>query len=234
MVYRGGQVMDVCRPLEQMPVFLKAGAIVPMQAHEPGEKTLGNREHMELYVAPGANGGFTLIEDDGESLDYREGKVSKTHFEFKWSDKEAELQIAAADDAAGVLPERRCWTVHFIGFAPECTFELDGKTVETAYCPQRHEHTVTVELAAKESAQIVLHAAKGLMHRGEDAINRCIDLLTRAQIPLSAKILLHEKLAKAMERMENGQNVLRSSFGSDRYKTLGLACYEQMTGGARE
>ena len=159
--------------------------------------------------------------------------MSKTSFELKWGDEEAVVYMGVTDDAAGILPERRCWTVHFIGFAPECAFELDGKTVETVYCPQRHEHCVTIALAAKESAQIALHCEKGLTHRGEDALQRCIDLMTRAQIPLSAKIQLHEKLIKSMERMEKGQQVLKSSFGSDRYQTLGLACYEQMTGGVK-
>ena len=232
-VYRGGQVLDVCRTLEQMPVFLKAGAIVPMQAHVPGQQALGNSAHMELYVAPGASGSFTLCEDDGVSLAYREGKVSKTHFEFMWGEEEAVLHIGGADDAAGVLPKRRNWTVHFIGFAPECAFELGGKTLEAAYDPQRHAHCVTIELAAKECAQIALRCTKGLLHRGEDAMERSIDLLTKAQIPLAAKIQLHEKLVKAKERMENGQKMSRSSFGSDRYKTLGLACYEQMTGGIK-
>ena len=49
----------------------------------------------------------------------------------------------------------------------------------------------------------------------------------------SSKIQLHEKLLKAKERMENGQPVRKSSFGCDRYQTLGLALYELMTGCVR-
>ena len=42
-----------------------------------------------------------------------------------------------------------------------------------------------------------------------------------------------EKLEKAMKRIADGLRVQTSHFGSDRYKTLGLALYEQITGGIR-
>ncbi|MBQ7786123.1 MAG: DUF5110 domain-containing protein [Clostridia bacterium] len=232
-VYNGGQIIDICRPLEQMPVFLKAGALVPMQAHEAGRWKLGNAAHMELYVAPGADGSFMLVEDDGESLAYRQGKVSTTRLTLEWKEHEAVLTIGMADDAAGVLPDVRTWDVHFIGFSMGCTFELNGMTVKASYNAKRHMYTVSLTCAAGESGKIAIRCEAGLTHDGSDAYERCIDLLVHAQIPLSAKIQLHEKLDKAMKRMKNGQRVMPGHFGSDRYRTLGLALYEMMTGGTR-
>jgi len=232
-VYCGGKTLTVCRPLEQTPVFLKAGALVPMQAHDAGRWKLGNAAHMELYVAPGSDGCFMLVEDDGESLTYRQGKVSATRLTLEWKEREAVLTIGAADDAAGVLPDMRTWDVHFVGFAAGCMFELNGRTAKAIYDEKRHMHTVTLTCAAGEGGKIAIRCEAGLTHDGGDAYDRCIDLLVRAQIPLSAKIQLHEKLDNAMKRMKDGQRVQPRHFGSDRYRTLGLALYEVMTGGTR-
>ncbi len=46
-------------PLEQMPIFLKAGGIVPLQKHIPGNKILGRATEMELFIAPGDSGSFS-------------------------------------------------------------------------------------------------------------------------------------------------------------------------------
>ena len=227
-VYRGGRVLSVCRALEQMPVFLKAGAIVPLQAHVPGEKRLGNAKMMELFVAPGADGSFTLIEDDGETLDYRQGMQSETRFALAWQQTQAELTIGAAKDNAHVLPQTRRWDVHFIGFAAACTFTIDGKAAQSVYDEVRRMHTVSVVLAAGEGAQIEVRNDRGLIDEGSDAYERCVDLITRAQLPMIAKNQFKEKLDWTVERIQNGLPVRRAHFGTDCSKTLGLALYEQM------
>ena len=94
-------------------------------------------------------------------------------------------------------------------------------------------HTLVLCGAIVKEFKISVCCSKGLVYDGSDAYDGCIDLLIRAQIPLSAKIQLHEKLEKAMKRIADGQRVQTSHFGSDRYKTLGLALYEQITGGIR-
>ena len=230
VVYRGGQTLTVCRTLENMPVFLKAGAIVPVQAHEPGSRALGNAPCMELYVATGADGSFTLVEDDGETLAYRQGKVSKTRFDLKWQENVAVLTLSAAQDGAGVLPDSRRWEVHFVGFAAGCRFEVNGVAGQSAYDEKRHMHTVTLACAAGEGARITVCCEDGLAHDGSDAYDRCIDLITRAQIPFAAKAQLHERLDWAAKRMADGLYVRKAFFGCDQYRTLGLAIYELMTG----
>ena len=228
-VYRGGKTMTVCRPLEKTPVFLKAGAIVPMQAHEPGRRKLGNSAHMELFVAPGADGSFTLMEDDGDTQEYQRGMRAETPIRLAWQEEEAVLTIGAPEDKAGLLPDARRWDVHFIGFAEGCVFEINGKPTASAFDDRRCMHTVTVQCAAGECVRIVVRCTDGLTHDGQDAYDRCIDLILRAQIPLTAKARLHEQLDWAAERMKRGQYVRRAFFGSDSFPTLGLALYEQMT-----
>lgn len=74
--YSGKQYVHVLTPLDSMPLFAKAGAIIPMQPfmNYVGEKAV---DTITLDVFPG-NGSFTLYEDDGESLNYQQGNFSTT------------------------------------------------------------------------------------------------------------------------------------------------------------
>ena len=225
--YRGGQRLEVFRPLEQMPVFLKAGALVPMQAHVPGSAHLGSAESMTLYVAPGASGALTLYEDDGESLDYLSGRFSETPLTLEWQTTEAALTIGPAQDRADVTPTARRWEVCFIGFAKGCRFETEGRTLEAVYDPQRNAFTVVLEdVRADRGAWIVVRREAGLCCDNSDGYARCIDLLTRAQLPLAVKIQLHDRLNKALERSAKGLAIRPGNLASDQYRSVGRALYE--------
>jgi alpha-glucosidase (family GH31 glycosyl hydrolase) len=80
-VYSGDQNIIVSAPLEKMPIFVKAGSIIPMQpvmnySNEHPLDTL----ILTIYPSGEADGQFTLYEDDGETLDYQTGGFALTHF----------------------------------------------------------------------------------------------------------------------------------------------------------
>jgi alpha-glucosidase (family GH31 glycosyl hydrolase) len=79
--YDGNQTIDYKCPLDRMPIFVKAGAIIPMQPDMAytGQKAI-NPLIIDIYG--GDNGSFNLYEDDGESLDYNAGKFSRTPITF--------------------------------------------------------------------------------------------------------------------------------------------------------
>ena len=64
LVYEGGRKLALHRPREVFPVLAKAGAIVPLDGRETGNDT-GNPPVLELNVFAGADGSFSLWEDDG-------------------------------------------------------------------------------------------------------------------------------------------------------------------------
>ncbi len=74
--YRGGQSVTVAAPFERMPLFVKAGAIVPIG---PVSQYVDQKPDAPLTLAvyPGANGSFGLYEDDGVSEQYRGGVYSR-------------------------------------------------------------------------------------------------------------------------------------------------------------
>ncbi|NII25284.1 DUF4968 domain-containing protein [Pseudoflavitalea sp. X16] len=91
--YTGKQYIHVVTPLDMIPLFVKAGSIIPYQ---PVMNYVGEQEvqQLTLDVYPG-NGRFELYEDDGKSLDYQQGKQALTKMQVATTDKEIKLSIAA-------------------------------------------------------------------------------------------------------------------------------------------
>lgn len=76
-VYQGDREIEVYRNLEQMPIFAKAGAIVPMQKYM-GDNKLGHSKDMELFVFAGADNRFAMYEDVGDYSNYQNGAFVET------------------------------------------------------------------------------------------------------------------------------------------------------------
>ncbi|MEM1606569.1 MAG: glycoside hydrolase family 31 protein [Candidatus Bathyarchaeia archaeon] len=100
----GGQVINAPTPLDVMPIHVKAGSIVPMGPilQYAKEKPA---DPMEIRIYPGADGVFTIYEDDGETYEYERGKYSLIHLE--WRDEEKTLSIEKRTGKyPGMLKER--------------------------------------------------------------------------------------------------------------------------------
>lgn len=107
-VYEGKAYVHVVTPLEQMPIFYKAGSIVPSQGPV---QYIGKEPLKELYldVYAGANATFDLYEDDGRSLAYQGGTYALTS--IKYEETEQGAMIALEDSYSKyALPDR---TLHF-------------------------------------------------------------------------------------------------------------------------
>ena len=76
-----------------MPLYVRAGAIVPLDPvrQYTAQSVSGSTT---LRVHPGANGLFTLYDDDGRSLGYRDGSDAKTVWiRFRWDDLARRLTV---------------------------------------------------------------------------------------------------------------------------------------------
>ncbi len=74
--YDGGQKITAAAPIDRMPLFVKAGSIVPTG---PDIQYTGQvlNAPLTLFVYTGANGAFELYEDDGKSYAYENGGWSR-------------------------------------------------------------------------------------------------------------------------------------------------------------
>lgn len=101
--YEGGRYILAEAPLHRMPMYARAGAIIPMgpSIQYVGEKAL---EPLRLQLFPGDNGEFTLCEDDGISLDYEQGKFATTRYQLRGDENTTELEIFAREGTYEILP----------------------------------------------------------------------------------------------------------------------------------
>jgi alpha-D-xyloside xylohydrolase len=93
--FNGGQTIKTDAPLDKIPLFVKAGSIIPMGKiiQYSGEKSA---DTIEIRVYKGADAKFDLYEDEDDNYNYEKGKYSIVS--FKWNEKE---QILAIGDKQG-------------------------------------------------------------------------------------------------------------------------------------
>lgn len=73
----GGKERVLDAPLGHIPLLVRRGAIIPEREYATSIEA-GSNDILTLNIYPGADGSFTLIEDDGSSNDYLDGKYAST------------------------------------------------------------------------------------------------------------------------------------------------------------
>lgn len=102
--FAGGQTLRTLAPLDEIPLFVKAGSIIPMGKfiQFAGQKP---EDTLEIRIYKGANGRFELYEDEGDNYNYEEGKYGI--IPFMWDNNKRTLTIDAREGAySGMLDER--------------------------------------------------------------------------------------------------------------------------------
>jgi alpha-D-xyloside xylohydrolase len=127
--YKGGQNVNLQTTLDRVPMFVRAGSILPLgpEMQYVGEKTWDN---LEIRVYPGTDGTFTLYEDEGDSYHYEQGIYST--ITFRWDDRNHTLTIANRQgnypgmlqqrQFSITLPDGRQKTVNYDGHSQTVTF----------------------------------------------------------------------------------------------------------------
>ena len=92
----GGQWVKVAAPINQIPVFVRAGSIVPVGSDI--QSTATKQSITALKVYPGKDGEFTLYDDDGVSYNYEKGKGATTTT-LHWNDASQTLTASGSDKA---------------------------------------------------------------------------------------------------------------------------------------
>jgi alpha-D-xyloside xylohydrolase len=89
---KGGQTITVQAPIDTLPLFVRAGSIVPLGA--PVESTHEVQAIQKVRIYPGADGDFTLFSDDGTTYAYESGAGSITN--LHWNDAAQQLTHSGA------------------------------------------------------------------------------------------------------------------------------------------
>ena len=92
--HAGGQWIKVTAPIDQIPVFVRAGSIIPLGADIPSTAT--KQAIAAIRVYPGKDGDFALYDDDGVSYNYETGKGAVTT-NLHWNDATRTLTATGGD-----------------------------------------------------------------------------------------------------------------------------------------
>jgi alpha-glucosidase (family GH31 glycosyl hydrolase) len=127
----GGQTVSRNVDLTIMPIYVRAGAIIPF---DPIRQYVDQpvNEPTTLRIYAGADGDFTLYEDDGISQDYTKGKGSWTR--ITWSDKGKKLTLAP-QAPKGAINEVKQRTFNVLLLPQGTTKEItyNGKAVSLGF-----------------------------------------------------------------------------------------------------
>ncbi|MBR4242852.1 MAG: DUF5110 domain-containing protein [Bacteroidaceae bacterium] len=103
--YKGGQDVTLETTLDRVPMFVRAGSILPLgpEMQYVGEKAWDN---LEMRVYPGADASFLLYEDEGDNYNYEKGTYAT--IQFDWGDKARTLTVGdRKGDFPGMLKTRK-------------------------------------------------------------------------------------------------------------------------------
>lgn len=132
----GGKWMNnVEAPISSMPLFVKAGSIIPIgpQVQYAAEKT---DKPIEIRIYPGGNATFTLYEDENDNYNYEKGRYAT--IDFIWNDKNKTLSISALKGMYPDIQKKKIFQVvvvkknNGVGITPGESFkkiEYTGKSV---------------------------------------------------------------------------------------------------------
>jgi alpha-glucosidase (family GH31 glycosyl hydrolase) len=139
-------------PLENYAVFMRKGAILPMQPELP-TSAHGPQDDLIINVWPGADGDFQLYEDEGRGFAYKDGAYRWTPISTNTSANGAchtlNIDAARGQNFLGAL-QSRSWQLRFIGVEEPQTVELNGNTLAD-WSHDATSQTVTVNTGSRST-----------------------------------------------------------------------------------
>ncbi len=114
----GGTTVTVAAPLETLPLFVKAGGIVPMQAlMQYTDQRPVDTLFVQSYPPVDTPGSFTLYEDDGKTLAYQSGSFAQTGFSSSLTgsgaDRRLNFTCSARTGTCDGIPPARTYLIEF-------------------------------------------------------------------------------------------------------------------------
>jgi alpha-D-xyloside xylohydrolase len=97
--FSGGQTIDVPAPIDTIPLFVRAGSIIPMGEQIPSTATPQKLASLRVY--PGKDADFTLYDDDGVSYGYERGAGKSVR--LHWDEQRKKLSAGDGMDVSKLV-----------------------------------------------------------------------------------------------------------------------------------
>jgi hypothetical protein len=180
--------------LDSIPVFARAGAIVPL-AGASGMFGTPNPVELELRIFPGAPGKFVLYEDDGETQAYQQGGYAQTTYQLVWEANQAIFHIHPATGQTALIPDQRSYTLRFFAMQqPErVTVLRNGNPLEVQGVYQETTGEFTLDglvLGAADHLTVEFIQPGGLIRRDPRTLLTIQTILKQFRLESEAKFAL--------------------------------------------
>jgi alpha-D-xyloside xylohydrolase len=127
-VYDGGQTVAADAPLARMPLFVRAGSIVPTGPDvEYTDQRLDGPITLLIYT--GVDGAFDLYEDDGVTYAHQEGAF--TRIPIRYDDASGAVTIGAREGGYPAMPRERTFHVRWISGPSRDAANFDARPDRT-------------------------------------------------------------------------------------------------------
>jgi len=123
-VQQGGHAIEAAAPIDRLPLYVRAGSILPL-GPEMEWSTEKPEDPIELRIYPGADGDFTLYEDENDGYNYEKGVYAT--IPLHWDDAQHTLTIG---DRKGEFPgmlQSRTFKVVVVGERRGAGISPEGK-----------------------------------------------------------------------------------------------------------
>lgn len=203
--FQGGGVHAVYGTLRDIPVFAKAGSIIPT-GPMAGWDNFEAPDHLIVNVFPGADGAFNLYEDEGNSNAYLDGAYAITPLGQSWAGDHTTVTIGPADGTLALVPASRQVDLCFRGIALADTIEVhvNGAVVpaDTKYDPESKTLVVSgITISPADTLEVTLTCAAGSLAINADRrIEACLKLIRNFRLETNAKSSLAADLPRLIDQ----------------------------------
>ncbi len=207
--FRGNRWLVQYGRLHDIPLFARAGAIVPL-GPKVGWGGVDNPQMLDLHCFAGADGEFTLYEDDGESLAYQQGSYAVTKIQQDWLENVMSVTVHPAHGDTQHVPDGRCYSIHLRGVGPgaKLTAWLDGQPIEldASYDESREcWQTAPIEVPASSELRVTASGTQLLAPR-----NRLLETVNDMLRAFRLKTLIKATIAYNLNKLPEDPTMLET------------------------
>ncbi len=188
-IYNGNKKIKMFRDSSSIPVLAKEGSIIPLAVNDR-TNNWKNPEELEVLIYRG-NGSFRLYEDDGETMNYRNGAFAETQFDVAENGGNIVFTVNPAEGDTSVIPEKRKYILSFrdIADCKNITATVNGEEIHPEHKKQNGTLVLSCEIS---SADKLLITMKNITAKTNPPKKEMLtDLLSGIQGSNNAKMLLY-------------------------------------------
>lgn len=187
-LYRGDRVINMYRTLDELPILIKQGEIIPLTNESRADK---NPKELDLKIYMGDNGQFNLYEDDNISDSYKDSIFVKTLFENNWDKGEFVINKSVGD--LSLIPNKRNYNLIFIGIE-DSNIIIKNENTDIEYNKYYDENKKELLISLKDieiSNKISIKFDSSIKLSNRNLNEDIFELLHRAEIETNLKDLIY-------------------------------------------